>query len=185
MLDLDNLASYSTQICRSLPRFFTMPATDSTDTQDTPPTMNSVKRDAQVLARNAFFTGCQFSSLLAPPIYTAFVFARRGRAFISVNCLLRATWMSTLGGGAAYAGLAHVWNLTHEEKQLRENSMQALYDKNLVIRNDHVTVGAALMAVLTPAIFWRRAHPINLVLGGSALGNGIGLLTYHSRSPNS
>lgn len=54
--------------------------------------------DTQYLTRNAMFGAYQFASLLAPPIYTAYFIARRGRGSFSVNQLLRATWLTGLGG---------------------------------------------------------------------------------------
>jgi hypothetical protein len=39
-----------------------------------------------------------------------------------------------------------------------------------------------LAAVLAPAILWKRANVVNLVLGGAGLGSGIGLLTHYGKS---
>lgn len=54
--------------------------------------------DTEYLVRNAMTNGYQVSSLLVPPLYTAFILARRGRASFSVNRLLRATWLGGLAG---------------------------------------------------------------------------------------
>jgi hypothetical protein len=60
-------------------------------------------------------------------------------------------------------------------------------------------IGTLLMGVLSPAIFWNRAHIVNraltlhslspfathlfpVVLGGAGLGSSMGLLTYYGRS---
>jgi hypothetical protein len=62
-------------------------------------------------------------------------------------------------------------------------------------------IGTFLMSVLTPALFWHRAHAVNralnfqstsssshlhsipsVVLGGAGLGSSFGLLTYYGRS---
>lgn len=56
--------------------------------------------DAEYLTRKAMTLGYQISSLLAPPIYIAFVLTKRGRAAFSVNRLLRATWIGGLGGAS-------------------------------------------------------------------------------------
>jgi hypothetical protein len=46
---------------------------------------------------------------------------------------------------------------------------------------DHSTIGAVLFGVLTPALFWRRARAVHLVLGGAGVGSSIGLATYAYR----
>ena len=67
--------------------------------------------------------------------------------------------------------------------------------------DDHAIIGALLMGVLVPAVFWNRARAINrvlhylfrfpiliqktpfsVVLGGVGFGNDIGLLTYYGQS---
>lgn len=53
--------------------------------------------DVEYMVRRGMTKGYQLTSLLTPPIYTALVLTRRGRAHFSVNKLLRATWL----GGAA------------------------------------------------------------------------------------
>jgi hypothetical protein len=54
--------------------------------------------DTVYLVRQAANAGYQWSSLLAPPAYVAYVVARRGRGFLSLNQVLRATWVGGLGG---------------------------------------------------------------------------------------
>ena len=53
--------------------------------------------DVEYLIRRGATKGYQFASLATPPLYVAFVLARKGRGHISVNRLLRTTWL----GGAA------------------------------------------------------------------------------------
>ena len=60
--------------------------------------MSLAHADTEYLVRQAMNTGYQWSSLIAPPAYVAFVLARRGRAELSVNRILRATWIGGLGG---------------------------------------------------------------------------------------
>jgi hypothetical protein len=60
--------------------------------------MSTRAADTEYLVRKAAKTGYQFASLLIPPVYTAFILARRGRSALSVNRLLRATWVGGLGG---------------------------------------------------------------------------------------
>ena len=55
----------------------------------------------EYLVRQAMTTGYQWSSLLVPPVYIAYVLARRGRATLSINRVLRATWVGGLSGKSA------------------------------------------------------------------------------------
>ena len=52
--------------------------------------------DVEYLIRRGATKGYQFASLATPPLHVAFILARRGRGHISVNRLLRTTWL----GGA-------------------------------------------------------------------------------------
>jgi hypothetical protein len=61
-------------------------------------TMSTHAADTEYLVRKAAGTGYQFASLLIPPVYTTLILARRGRGTLSVNRLLRATWVGGLGG---------------------------------------------------------------------------------------
>jgi len=58
--------------------------------------------DREYLVRHAMTTGYQWSSLLVPPVYIAYVLARRGRVAFSINRILRATWVGGLGGKSGY-----------------------------------------------------------------------------------
>lgn len=53
--------------------------------------------DTEYLVRRGMGKGYQLFSLATPPLYAAFVLARKGRSHLSVNRFLRATWV----GGAA------------------------------------------------------------------------------------
>ena len=53
--------------------------------------------DVEYFVRRGMNKGYQFLSLLTPPLYVALAVSRYGRSHITVNRLLRATW---LGGGA-------------------------------------------------------------------------------------
>lgn len=55
--------------------------------------------DTEYLVRRGMGKGYQLLSLATPPIYAAFVLARKGRSHFSINRFLRATWV----GGAAGA----------------------------------------------------------------------------------
>jgi hypothetical protein len=64
-------------------------------------TYSSHVADTEYLVRQAANTGYQWSSLLLPPAYIAYVTARRGRGALSLNKVLRATWVGGFGGTAA------------------------------------------------------------------------------------
>jgi hypothetical protein len=76
-----------------------------------------------------------------------------------------------------------------------------IHGKTASIRaDDHSTIGAALFAVLTPAVFWKRARAVHrkhavtflhlfdnnsrvtVILGGAGIGSSIGLLTHWGRT---
>lgn len=54
--------------------------------------------DTEYLVRKSMNTGYQWFSVIVPPAYIAYVAARRGRGYISINRILRATWVGGLGG---------------------------------------------------------------------------------------
>ena len=58
----------------------------------------SLEADTEHLTRQALFTGYQYFSLITPPIYAALAITRRGRQALSINNVLRATWLGGLTG---------------------------------------------------------------------------------------
>ena len=58
-----------------------------------------VNADAEYLIRQLMTTGYQWSSLIVPPVYIAYVLRRRGA--LSINRVLRATWVGGLSGKSA------------------------------------------------------------------------------------
>ncbi|KAF9518902.1 hypothetical protein BS47DRAFT_1379645, partial [Hydnum rufescens UP504] len=52
---------------------------------------------------------------------------------------------------------------------------------NRIRADDHSTIGAILFGVLTPALLWKRARAVHLVLGGAGIGSGIGLSAHWYR----
>lgn len=138
--------------------------------------------DTNYLVRLSMNTGYQIFSLLTPPIYTAFVLARKGRASWSLNRTLRATWVVGIGGAATFGGVSYLRYANSSFETTRTRRIEAAYDTSRVRREDHSTIGAVLMAVLTPALLWKRANPVNLILGGAGLGSGLGVLTHYTRS---
>jgi hypothetical protein len=65
--------------------------------------------DVESLIRRSMTKGHQLFSLLTPPLYTAFVLARRGRSQFSLNRLLRATWIGGFAGTEAVDFLSQIF----------------------------------------------------------------------------
>jgi hypothetical protein len=87
-----------------------------------------------------------------------------------------------LGGAAVSGGAAYVRYAYSSEDSVRTKRLETAYNTDIVRRNDHSTIGVVLAAVLIPAIFWKRAGVINLVLGGAGLGSAVGLLIHYGRN---
>lgn len=138
--------------------------------------------DTEYLVRKSMSTGYQWSSLVVPPAYIVYVAARKGRGYISLNKILRATWVGGLGGAAISGGIAYVRYAYSSEDSVRAKRLETAYNTSIVRRNDHSTIGGVLAAVLVPAIFWKRAGVVNLILGGAGLGSAVGLLTHYGRT---
>jgi len=145
------------------------------------PASKAYGADAEYLVGKAINTGYQISSSIVPPAYMAFVFARRGRAFFSINRLLRATWVGGLVGTAGSGGLAYIRYANSSEDFLRARRIESVYDTNRIRLDDHAMIGAILCSVLTPALLWKRANTFNLILGGAGIGSSIGLVTHYAR----
>lgn len=91
--------------------------------------------DTVYLVRKAMGVGYQLTSLMIPPLYTVLILARRGRGALSINRLLRATWLGGLGGkiclinlslclylssgGLTCGGLAYGWYARSDEELVR------------------------------------------------------------------
>jgi len=101
--------------------------------------------ETKYLVRKAMKTGYQFASLLTPPVYTALILARRSRGALSINRLLRATWLGGVGGkvrlanpflrlwsskpgGLISGGLACGWYARSNEELVRTRRLQIAYD---------------------------------------------------------
>ena len=138
--------------------------------------------DREVLIRRGMANGYQILSLLTPPAYAATVLYRRGPSSFSLNRLLRAAWVGGASGIVAGGAVEYVRTNNSPEERLRTRRMQAAYDTSAIRADDHATIGAVLSAVLTPAVFWKRASVANLILGGAGFGSTIGLLTHYARA---
>jgi len=145
-------------------------------------TSSAHRADTVYLVRQAVNAGYQWSSLIAPPAYIAYVIARRGMGALSVNKVLRATWVGGFSGAAAAGVTAYARYAYSSEESVRMRRIRTAYDTNLLRRNDHATIGGILACALTPTILWNRASAVNLILGGFGLGNAVGLLAHYGRT---
>ncbi|EIN07678.1 hypothetical protein PUNSTDRAFT_120975 [Punctularia strigosozonata HHB-11173 SS5] len=138
--------------------------------------------DTEFLVRRASTKGYEWASLITPPAYVAYVLARKGRAQLSVNRVLRATWVGGAAGVAGGAATGYATCAWSTEVDIRKRRIRAAYDTDSIRVDDHSTIGGLLGAVLTPAILWKRARLAHLILGGAGFGSAVGLLTHYGRS---
>ncbi|ETW85677.1 hypothetical protein HETIRDRAFT_243524, partial [Heterobasidion irregulare TC 32-1] len=125
--------------------------------------------DTEFLVRRSMTKGYQLLSILTPPLYTAFTLFRRGRGHITVNRLLRATWLGGAVGVAGGGAFEYVRSANSSIETVRNRRIRALYNVRLrhilstssLRADDHATIGALLFAVVTPALFWKRATSFN------------------------
>ncbi|KAH8107149.1 hypothetical protein BXZ70DRAFT_280108 [Cristinia sonorae] len=81
------------------------------------------------------------------------------------------------GGGFEYLRSAY-----SNPENVRSRRIAAVYNMNSVRADDHSTIGSILFAVITPALFWKRANAFNLIVGGAGIGSSVGLLAHYGRS---
>ncbi|KAH9966482.1 hypothetical protein BC827DRAFT_1124570 [Russula dissimulans] len=145
--------------------------------------------DIEYLVRRSMTKGYQLFSILTPPIYAGFSLYRKGRSHLTINRLLRATWLGGatgtshvcpgIAGGGAFE---YVRSSNSSFETLRSRRIHAAIDRASHRADDHATIGALLCAVLTPALFWRHGATIHLVFGGAGLGTAAGYVTHIVRS---
>jgi len=138
--------------------------------------------DVEFLVRRGMTKGYQLMSLVAPPLYASFALSRYGRAQFSVNRLLRATWIGGAAGVAGGGAFEYARTVYSNPDKVRIRRIKAVYDTSSIRADDHSTIGSILFAVLTPAVIWKRASTVNLILGGAGIGSAVGLLTHHART---
>ncbi|ESK83467.1 hypothetical protein Moror_4908 [Moniliophthora roreri MCA 2997] len=138
--------------------------------------------DSEYLARKASNAGYRTLSLITPPLYTAYVLVRRGRGTFSLNGLLQATWIGGAAGAAGGACISYARYKYTNPEAVKTKRIQVAYNTNRIRAEDHATIGSILFSVLTPAILWKRAKIVNLILGGAGIGSGIGSLTHYIRT---
>ncbi|KAF4578636.1 hypothetical protein EYR40_001212 [Pleurotus pulmonarius] len=130
--------------------------------------------DTEFLVKKSMSSGYRLFSVLTPPVYTAFVLMQRGRGAFSVNRLLRATWLGGAVGTVAGGGLEYARSAYSNADTVRTRRIELAYNITTIRAEDHSTIGALLFALLTPAIFWKRARTVHLILGGAGIGSAIG-----------
>jgi hypothetical protein len=156
--------------------------------------------DTEYLVRRSLTKGYQLFSILTPPIYAGVSIFRKGRAHLTVNRLLRATWLGGAAGrcyetsivphiphifiqvspvvallsmsgpriqvqrpfGLAGSALHTTYSHCYLVPSHDPDALYILFLQTDALRaDDHATIGALLFAVLTPAIFWKRAAAIH------------------------
>ncbi|CAL1704059.1 unnamed protein product [Somion occarium] len=138
--------------------------------------------DTEFFVRRGMTKGYQIASLVTPPVYIAFVISRFGRSHITVNRLLRATWVGGSVGLVGGGGFEYVRSAYSKPEHVRARRIRAAYDTASIRADDHSTIGGIICAVVVPAVFWKRASAVNLVLGGAGIGSAVGLLAHYGRS---
>ncbi|CAE6534067.1 unnamed protein product [Rhizoctonia solani] len=136
--------------------------------------------DSEYILRQYSSRGYQTLSFVAPIAYTGYALAR-GRPW-SIQQALRATWVGGIGGAVAGAGTGWAWATTSKPERVQKARMKMAYDHNLLRLNDHSTIGMLLGAMLTPAIFLKRARTLDLILGGAGIGSSAGVAAHWWRS---
>ncbi|KAG8991694.1 hypothetical protein FRB90_001252 [Tulasnella sp. 427] len=129
------------------------------------------------LYKQITFRGFQYGSIVAAPAYILLTLARRRP--VTANSTLAATWVGGLTGAAAGYGAGY-WNYKDlQDVKVTEAWAMIAYNRQQVRLNDYSTVGAVIGALLTPAIFYKRARLAHAVLGGASLGAGAGAVTHY------
>jgi hypothetical protein len=138
----------------------------------------ALKHAADVVRRLYSTTGQQYAVLAATPVY---LLSSLRRGSFSIRSLVRYNWtLALLGAAGGYAtGMA----ITSQESDAATaaRTFELRRDAAQVRQDDHYLVGAAVGALVTPALFMGRAGLINGALGGAALGGAGGLAWYYSK----
>ncbi|TYJ57327.1 hypothetical protein B9479_001866 [Cryptococcus floricola] len=136
------------------------------------------------LILHSSLTSAQLFAFLAPPAFLVSSLALKRTSF-SIRGLMRYSAsgaalgaVAGAGVGGARAGSASDLEVNAKLGQMASFGKSSL-DETSVRRNDYATIGAALSALLTPAIFLKRAPLPALVLGGASVGLGLGAAGYY------
>ena len=169
-------------------------SSESTDLED------ARVADTQYLVRRSMTKGYQLFSIITPPVYIGFSLFRKRGSHITVNRLLRATWLGGVSGmchrkiqnpgiplmmSIQVLLAAELLSMSGPQAQVRRHfalagfTLQSMYlswpssthlspfltycilQRASQRADDHATIGALLSAVLTPAIFWKRAAAVH------------------------
>lgn len=102
--------------------------------------------DTEYLVRQSMNAGYQWASALVPPAYIAYIITRRGRGDLSLNRVLRATWIGGLAGrfqdlierrdlgvivyagAAATGGIAYLRYAYSSEQSVRAKRVETAYN---------------------------------------------------------
>ncbi|KAJ1307947.1 hypothetical protein OPQ81_002024 [Rhizoctonia solani] len=136
--------------------------------------------DSEYLVRQYSTRGYQTLSFITPIAYTGYALVRR-RPW-SIQQTLRATWLGGIGGAVAGAGTGWAWATSSNPERVHKARLKMAYDRGLLRLNDHSTIGMLLGAMLTPALFLKRAMTLDLILGGAGLGSSAGVVVHWWRS---
>ncbi|KAL0947322.1 hypothetical protein HGRIS_013441 [Hohenbuehelia grisea] len=134
--------------------------------------------DTEYLVRKGIFTGHRWLSFVTPPLYIAFVLARRGPMALSMNNTLRATWVGGGTGAAVGAGFEYARSAFSNEDVVRMRRFNAAHNAAVIRAEDHSTICALIFSMFFPAFFWNQARLVHLILGGAGIGSAIGSWNY-------
>ncbi|ODN74513.1 hypothetical protein L202_06889 [Cryptococcus amylolentus CBS 6039] len=130
------------------------------------------------LILHSSLTSAQLFAFLAPPAFLVSSLALKRTSF-SIRGLMRYSASGAALGAVAGAGVGGARAGSASDLEVNAKLGQMSLDETLVRRNDYATIGAALSALLTPAIFLKRAPLPALVLGGASVGLGLGAAGYY------
>ncbi|KAL7409935.1 hypothetical protein BDY24DRAFT_427901 [Mrakia frigida] len=130
----------------------------------------------QYLLRHSAIQGAQLASLVTPFLYGAV--AIKTRSF-SIGRLLRACAIGFAGvGPAAGAALAYGRMLNQPEAVVATRAGLLRGSASQQRLEDYTIIGAAVGALVVPAIFLKRARLPYAILGGASVGAADGVLTH-------
>ncbi|WVQ78977.1 hypothetical protein IAT38_001069 [Cryptococcus sp. DSM 104549] len=129
------------------------------------------------LILHSALSSAELFSAIAPPAFLISSLVLRKQRF-SVRRLMYASIGGTSLGAGLGAGYGFVRGVGAGDGEVMARLEGVAMDAAQVRRNDYATICAAISALLTPAIFLRRARLPVLVLGGASAGLGAGAWGY-------
>ncbi|KAJ7184199.1 hypothetical protein C8R46DRAFT_1063253 [Mycena filopes] len=136
------------------------------------------KSDSAYITARVMKSSFGMGALIGIPAYAAMLVLKRPRVF-SVERLLNVSTVSSLAAAGAGGAVTYGTNRLSDAAALKERRVQLAYSVSARREDDYGTIGALLLMVILPAVFWTRAGLLDLTLGGGSLGYGTGLLTHH------